>query len=376
MRALVLISSLATGGAERVAVCLLRHLARQVERVPICTVTRRHDGPFAGELTRAGVPRHDLGARRLADPQALRRLARLLREKRIDVLHAHGQDASILAAAARHVCRFRLVVTRHVLEEPANDWRQSIRARGALLAFRHADAAVAVSSAAADRLAELAGMPRSSVRVLLNGIDLEQIVAPPQAAARAQLAAQYPISTSDRLVLVPAVLRLGKGHDLLLSALPLLRLLVPGVRLLFAGSGEEESRLRERAAAFGGAVLFLGERSDVPSLLSASELAVLPSRSEALPTALIEAAAAGRPVVATSVGGTPEVVLEGRTGLLVPPDDATALAHAIAQLLLDRELARAMGDAAERHAREHFGIERHANATWALWQQLASERHA
>src|SRR5207253_1886869 len=117
--------------------------------VPLVTLTRRHDGPLADELVTAEARRLDLGLSRLADPRGPFRLARVLRDERADIVHAHGQDASILAALVRRVTRPKLLVTRHVLSEPATTWRESLRSRAALAAFRSADAPVAVSRAAA-----------------------------------------------------------------------------------------------------------------------------------------------------------------------------------------------------------------------------------
>jgi glycosyltransferase involved in cell wall biosynthesis len=373
LRALVLISGLATGGAERVTVSFMRRLKALGIQAALCTVTGRQDSQLAMELRDAGVVRYDLGARRLADPRAAVRLARLLTRERVDVVHAHGQDASILAAAVRPLARVPLVVTRHVLDEPSASWRQRLRARLACAAFRRADAAVAVSCAAADRLAELARLPRTSIQVIANGIDLEPFDGASSEVGRAARQA-LGAPGAERLVLVPAVLRMGKGHEVLLDAMPALLARVPTTRVLIVGGGEREPELRARARHLGEAVRFLGPREDVPHLLGACDLVVLPSLSEALPTALMEAAAAGRPVVATRVGGVPEVVQDGCTGLLVPPSDAPALAEAMAALLGDAERSRAFGAAARKLAWERFGIERQVHGTLELWSGLAARK--
>jgi glycosyltransferase involved in cell wall biosynthesis len=367
MRPLVLISSLATGGAERVTVSFLCRLARKGPDAMLCTVTARHDGPLAAELLEEGVIRHDLAARRLADPFALLRLLRLMRRERIDIVHAHGQDASILAAAARCLSRIPLVVTRHVLDEPSADWRENLRARFALAALRRADGVVAVSSAVADQLVETAGLPRRATHVIPNGIDLERFDRPDLVARRAELRSALGFGPDEHVVLVPAVLREGKGHEVLLEALPGLKARVPSVRVAFAGDGEREVALRLQARPHGDTVMFLGGRDDMPELLAACDLVVLPSLAEALPTALIEAAAAGRPVVATRVGGAAEVVENDRTGLLVPPGDPAALAKAIEALLTDRWRANAFGEAARRLAYERFSLDLQISRTQAVW---------
>lgn len=380
LRPLVLLSHLATAGAERVTVSFVRRLRAMGIEATVCTLTTSWDGLLAAELEASGVRRYDLGARRLADPRALLRLHRLLARERPDLVHAHGQDAAILAAAARRLRPFPLVITRHVMEDAMASLRQRLRARAGWAALRRADAAVAVSRAVAGRLAELSGLPREAIHVITNGVELERFAAD-VASSRLELRAAFGAGPEDRLVLVPAALRPGKGHDVLLDALPALRARAPGVRLLFAGGGDQEAALRARAGALGDgrgscdAVLFLGPRSDIPDLLAACDLVVLPSEAEALPTALIEAAASGRPAVATRVGGIPEVVADGVTGLLVRPNDPAALFEAMVALLLDGERARSYGIAARWLARQHFAIEKQVERTLTLWDSIRPRGH-
>lgn len=376
MKPLVLISGLASAGAERITVSFLRHLRERGEAVPLCTVTNRLDGPLAEELANAGIVRFDLGARRLADPLALIRLLWLVRREGIDLVHAHGQDAAVLADWARRVARFRLVITRHVMEEPTGTRRRRLRARAACAAIRRADAVVTVSRAIAQRLTELSGRPVEAIRVIPNGIELARF-AGDGPTARSSVRESLGAGVNQPLVLVPAALRDGKGHEVLLQAIPDLRRRVPTVRVLFAGEGEREAALRSQARAAGESVTFLGLRSDIPDLMHACDLVVLPSTTrsdgtveEALPTVLIEAAAAARPVVATRLSGSPEIVVDGRTGLLVPPSDPTALADAIATLLLDPDRARACGVEGRRVARRRFAIETQIDHTTALWRRV------
>ena len=164
------------------------------------------------------------------------------------------------------------------------------------------------------------------------------------------------------VVALVAALRPGKGHDAALAVWPRVTAAVPGARLLFVGAGSEETRLRGVVARKGlsDVVTFAGLREDVPRLLQGVDVVLLPSESEALPTALVEAAAAGRPAVATSVGGVGEVVVDGLTGLLVPPGDEVALDDALIGLLQDRYCRERMGRAARAHAEERFGA-----AGWA-----------
>jgi glycosyltransferase involved in cell wall biosynthesis len=311
-----------------------------------------------------------LGARRLADPRALLRLQEVLQQERPHVVHAHGQDASILAAMARQLSPVPLAITRHVLKEPSGSLRQVWRARMALWAMRRADAVVAVSEAAADQLSAMAGLPRPRIRVIPNGVEQERFRSAAAAAGGVALRSSLGIAREQPVVLVPAALRDGKGHDVVLKAASILRQQCPGLRVVLAGCGEREALLRKRAAALADTVIFLGACDDMPAAYASCDLVLLASQSEALPTVLIEAAAAGRPVVATRVGGTAEVVVEDHTGLLVPPEDATALAAAALALLTDKERARDMGSAAQRHAEANFSIDLQVKRTVQMWSEL------
>lgn len=373
LRALVLISGLPVGGAENVTARFLSHLARTGRPVPVCTVTDAQDGAPAEELSRAAVPRFDLGARRLVDPLALGRLVRLLQRERIDLIHAHGQDASIFAAAATALRPTELVVTRHVLDEPSESARERARADLALRSLRRADAVVAVSRAVARRLRSSVDLPGDRIHVIPNGIDVDRFRPDRLEASRSVVRRSLGLEEGVPALLLPAVMREGKGHGRLLQLLPGLRQRVPDLRVLFAGEGEREAELRERARAaeVEDMVRFLGFRTDVPELLAASDLVVLPSHAEALPTVLLEAAAAGRPAVATEVGGVPEIVENGRTGFVVPRDDPAALGDAISRILGDPALARRFGVAARARAERLFDMRRLVERTLSLWQAVA-----
>jgi glycosyltransferase involved in cell wall biosynthesis len=347
------------------------HLVGKEIEAQVCTVTDRHDnGLLVAELSKAGISRHDLCARRLADPIALIRLIRLIQRERIDIVHAHGQDASILAAIAKHFSKVPLVITRHVLDEPSKNWRQSLRARFALAAIRSADAVVAVSSAVADRLADIAHLPRSDIRVIQNGVEIDKFNRPELIVRRDEFRKELGFEPDHYLVLVPSVLREGKGHEVLFEAIPSIRERLPNTYVLLAGVGECEAELRIQARLLGDAVVFLGQREDIPELLSACDLVVLPSLAEALPTALIEAAAAGRPIVATRVGGTEEIIEHGSTGFLLPPNDSILLAEYIIKILSDPALARKFGEEASSLSHKRFSIDLQIKQTLELWKEV------
>lgn len=372
IRPLVLISSLDLGGAERVTVSFLLELAKRDLPAVLCTVSSRQNDALASELTKAGVFRHDLRARRLADPTAFLRYIRLLRSEKFDVVHAHGQDAAILGAAARALVRIPLVLTRHVLDEPGTVWRERLRARWALAAARRADAVIAVSSASADHLSRSAAIPRSTIAVVPNGIDVARFDCSDLSRRRSELRRRIGIAPTDRVVLVIAALRRGKGHEVLIEAWPDLHRRVQDLRVVFVGGGERQAELEARCRRVGAAVMFLGWRDDIAELLTASDVVVLPSFSEAYPTVLMEAAAAGRPIVATRVGGVAEIVDHERTGLLVAPGDASALADSVCVILGSSRRARSFGRAGRERARTDFSLERQVEQTLGVWSSMRS----
>jgi glycosyltransferase involved in cell wall biosynthesis len=167
-----------------------------------------------------------------------------------------------------------------------------------------------------------------------------------------------------------------KGFASLLAAVARVRERLPAIRLLLVGGGALRRDLVARAEALGLAevVIFAGSRGDVPEILAALDLFVLPSLWEGLPNAVLEAMAAGLPVVATAAGGTPEVVVDGETGLLVPPGDVTALAEAIERLLRDPGLRRKMGEAGRKRVEGHFTIEQTVAQTVALYETLLRQK--
>ncbi|MFO1055793.1 MAG: glycosyltransferase [Dongiaceae bacterium] len=370
MRVLMMLSGLGMGGAERNVVSLLPRLASAGAEVALATLGSRRDGRLAAELAASAIERIDLDAPRLLHWPAHRRLVALLGERRFDLVHAQDQYAILTGAAACWRTGDRFVLTRHVLEEPQDSWRRRVRARLVLAAARGSTRVVAVSEAVRDRFRRQARLAADRIEVIHNGIEVERFAGGAREATRARLG----WGPRDRVALLVAVLRPGKGHALLLDAAPALAGAVPGLRLAFAGGGPLAAELRQRAGAAAVPVELLGERADIPDLMAAADAVVLPSSSEGLPTVLIEAGAAGRPVVATRTGGAPEIVLDGRTGFLVPVGDAGAFVERLAAVLAQPGLAAGLGAAARAHVAAAYSIEAQARRTLALSEAVLARR--
>jgi glycosyltransferase involved in cell wall biosynthesis len=215
---------------------------------------------------------------------------------------------------------------------------------------------ITVSEAQRQAYLRAAGLDPTRVQTHLNGIDTE--VFRPDPIARADLRAKLGLEPETVLFVTVAMLRPVKGVPDLLEAAALLRRQAPRVRYVIVGDGPERAWLERRAAALGleGVVFFAGALSDVPSVLAAADVYVQPSLAEALPTSVLEAMAVCLPVVATSVGGVPEIVFPEQTGLLVPPGRPADLAAALARLL-DPAVRAAMGAAGRAWVEQHASIQ-------------------
>jgi len=313
------------------------------------------EGDLAAALRRAGVPVLLYpGADRSFSWQALRALVGLMRRWRPRIAHTHGSLAGRVAAA---LAGARIVYTKHGLAA-AEEASVQVRRPGSLLkrmaVTLMADRIVAVSEAVKAALVA-AGADPARIRVIPGGVETAAFAAVPP-----------PVPG-----VVGALGRLEweKGFDVLLEAMTSLP---ADVRLLLGGEGQQRAALAAQVERLGlqSRVRLTGFVSDVPAFLGQTGIFVLPSRSEGLGLVLLEAMAAGRPVVATRVGGIPEVVVDGETGLLVPPDDPSALAAAVLRLLRDPDLALRMGEAGRRRVEALFSARKMAEETAALYEEL------
>lgn len=184
------------------------------------------------------------------------------------------------------------------------------------------------------------------------------------------------ITTQERVIMIIGRLRKEKGHIYLIEAINLVRKKIPEIKLIIIGEGEERKKLIKRVTqlSLSNKVIFTGARRDVPALLKIAELVVLPSLWEGMPNCLLEAMNAGKPVVATNVGGIPEVVLDGITGLLVPPANPVALGEAIIKVLSSKDRAEAMGLMGKKRVNECFSLEKSIKATEAVYQEILKSK--
>ena len=280
-------------------------------------------------------------------------LCRVLRRYRIQLLHTNSYVPGNYARLAAALMRVPLIVDHwHGFTRFSRKRRLICRLLG-----RRTTLSLAVSQGVRDYVIEQCALDPAKVRVVANGIDLARIQ---EHRPRAEVRRELRITEDARVVgLVARLDHWGKGHQELFRALAGLKDRYP-LEALIIGGGRREAELRQLAAelGLGPRVNFLGQRRDIPDLLAALDILVLPSYSEGVSLALLEAMAAGLPVIATAVGGLPEVVTDEVNGLLIPPRDPEALARALARLLADPDFARRLGEQARAEVEAHYSLER------------------
>ena len=373
IRVLFVVGNFVAGGAERHLLELWRRIDRG--RFEVVVACFRREGQFLADVEALGWPVHELGVdRRVYDASGARGLARLVRlaaRVRPDVVHGYLFGPNLFAALAGRLTGVRAVV---VAKRNVDAFETPRQRRAQRLAHRLATHVTAVSAAVAESAAAL-GVPRGRITVIPNGVDVERFAgADEPAAARRRLLP----GGDDGAPLVGSVgcLAPRKDYGTLLEALAALAARGRAFRAAVVGDGPERAALEARRAALGleGRVAFLGERDDVERLLPGMDVFVLSSREEGIPNALLEAMAAGRPCVATAVGGTPEVLRDGETGWLVPAGSAAALAGALGEALDRPEEARRRGAAARRAVRSEMSIAAMVAAHEAFYERVAGRR--
>ncbi|HMM73122.1 MAG TPA: glycosyltransferase family 4 protein, partial [Rhodocyclaceae bacterium] len=217
------------------------------------------------------------------------------------------------------------------------------------------------------------GFPSERVVSIPTGIDFDHLV--PQRSS-ATVRTELGLGVDDFVVLMVGVIRAVKRHEVALAAFAQLATELPSSRLVIAGDGPMRAWVEARAHALGiaGKTRFLGERDDVGELIGAGDVLLLSSRSEGVPQAVTQALGLGRPVVATRVGGVPELVEDGVSGKLVEPEDVAGMARALATLAGDAALRRRMGEAGREHVRADYSLATMLDRTEALYLRLLGAR--
>lgn len=366
MRIVHLTASAFLGGPERQMLGLAAALPAEYASTFLSFSEGGRCRPFLAAARTAGFDAAELAHDTPNLRAAVRELAAFLRGNFTDVLVTHGYKSNLLGRPAARQAGVPIVsVSRGWTGENLKVWCYETVDR---VHLRLMDRVVCVSAGQADRVRRF-GVPPERVRVIRNAARLRAF-SHPDTAKRAAL--RELAGGGGPIILGAGRLSPEKGFAVLVEAAGHLVRQQPAARLVVCGDGPDRAMLERRVAACGlrDRVRFPGFRSDLDGLLPWADVVVLPSLTEGLPNVALEAAAAGVPVVATAVGGTPEVVLNGQTGFLVPANDPVSLAARLGDLLRHADWARAFGAAARRRVEQHFSFEGQARAYQALFAEL------
>ena len=364
-----LVDSLNIGGTETQAVELALRIPAAGYDVTLGCLRAR--GPLLERLQGTNVVVREFYPKGGMDSPAglyqLLRLSWFLRRKNFDVVHTHDLWSNLLGVPAARLAGVRAIVSSR--RDLAHfDWYQG-RRRGWLRRIQNLGGAVlANATPIRDALVAEDGFAPEKLRVIHNGVDVKRFQE--TGSDRDQM---FPGAGEGKLIVLVGNMHTDvKGHPWLIAAAPSVVQEFPSTRFVLVGDGEQRSRFEQQVASLGleQNFLFLGRRADIPKILGCCDIAVLPSRAEGLPNAVLEYMAAGLPVISSRVGGNAELIEDGVTGLLVPPEDSSALSSALLKLLGDPGLAQRIAQAGHESTVRNFSFERLVREVDELYSEL------
>jgi len=368
-----LITSFEVGGTERQAVELLKRIDRR--RFDVSLAVIRLEGPLYREVAAIFPCPPQFPLTSFYNTNAAKQLMRLrnwMISERVDILHAHDFYAGLLGAAAARLAGVRVIACQRHLrlsDRRAHEW-------GTRLTHQLAHRVLVNSEAIRDHLLAGGHVAPEKIVVIRNGLSAAAERAASddggRAKQRAALLRELNLDEGAKLIGLVARLQPVKGHRYFIEAASRIAAVEPKAHFLLVGEGALRREIEEQATRLGAGdrVHLLGDRNDAALVSAGFDVAVLASLSEGLPNAVMEAMAAGAPVVATAVGGTTELIIDGATGFLVPPADAEALAQRILDALRNPELSARMAEQGRQRVLSQFGMRRMVESIEQLYDEL------
>lgn len=368
-----IIDGLGLGGAERLMVPVLKNLNRRVFEPRVCVLQIKDGNPMADDLRAMGIPVDLIPVKYLRDATAVPRLAKYLRQVKADAVHTQLEFSDVLGGAAAKILGLPSVSTIHTMPSQDMDTKSRLHQMLELFSLRHfSDLVISVSEEARQFHLKISNSPPQKIRTIYNGIDLSNFMILKRDAEFVAVRKEFSIPSDAKVLTTVAVLRELKGIQFMIRAMPAILANHPNVYYLVVGDGSHREELDREVERMGvkDRVIFSGKRSDIPRLLAATDIFVLPTLTEALPTVLAEAMAAHLPIVACAVGGVPEMVEDGNNGRLVPPANPQALADVCNQLLPDPLRCKIMGEAGWQIVEKKFNIKTQVERLEMLYLSL------
>ena len=371
IRVVYCIDNMNIGGTELNAVRTAERLDRS--RFALSVVCIRAEGPLMARYRDAGIPVHPLPMDSLLGPQAAGQALRLIRlfwRERTEIVHSHDAYTSVFATMCARVAGVRgVIASRRSWHSPHLQGR-ILRANR--FAYRFADRVVGNSPSVSGLVASEGGVPASRIVTIPNFLEPQSFETLSDATRRSLLG-ELGVPEGAFVVGIVARLSVVKDHATLLRAIAELTPEIPNLHCVLVGEGPERGPIEAlaRELRIEDRVHLAGERPQIPNLHGLFDVSVLCSTTEAFPNSVLEAMAASRPVVATDVGGTPDAVRQGTTGLLVPPSDPSRLASAILRLHAEPALRQKLGAAARSAAQSGYSASAVISQVEALYTSLA-----
>ena len=363
-----LIYGLKLGGAERVLVRLCTKIDR--DRFSPLVGVLTCGGPFEADLAAGGVEVVRLGKRHALDFTVVPRIVRLIKERDVSIVHTHLFSANMWGRVSARAAGSKIAV---VHEQSVDPWKSCFHFAIDRFLLRWTDAVIAVSDAVRGYYQEKLRRANGIFEVIYNGVDFERFAAPAPRGRKKELLG---IPSGNLVLGVIGRLVHQKALDIFLPAFARVARLHGEVSCIILGEGPLRGELEELAGRLGcaGRVFFVGPRRDIEEWLADIDVVVSSSRYEGLSLALAEAMAAGKPVIATDVGGNAELVVDGETGFIVPPGDVEALSSAVIKLIGAPGLIASMGERGRLRVRENFSEDVMVTRVQALYDRLLAER--
>jgi glycosyltransferase involved in cell wall biosynthesis len=375
LRILQIVDGFRMGGAENKLWELIERLDAQKYEILLANVGPT--GPLQSQFEKLGIEMFHFPRRFSFDPLPLLQLRRLIRGRQIDIIQTTLLWADIIGGLAAWWAGAPAIISWETVTHNGDPYHGNLQRRlGYEWAMKHCDLIVAVSHEVGDSVRQQRRIPPEKIRVIHYGVDLQKFFPRGQEAV---LAKRWELGATSADLLIAIVARLEplKGHRYFIEAFAPLVKQFPQVHAIFVGDGSLRHELEQQVQqlGLGNHLKFLGVRKDVPDILCAVDLLVLPALGgEGLPNVLLEGMACAKPVIATRVGGVPELVREGENGYLVPPEDVPALQKALAHVVADRQRLRRMAAAARRIVENEFSLRLQVSRFEEVFDRLAAEK--